>query len=83
MRRSGERFLKPQAPSEELNTFPSRSRLGVIHRVYRDAAGVVWCTCPRWRFQNRRGELRDCAHTRFVRIQLARAGARMRQLSLF
>ncbi len=42
-----------------LAEFPSRSRPGVTYEVRQGGDGVVYCSCPKWRFQQGRG---GCPH---------------------
>lgn len=43
---------KKHAPVQEdpnkLKTFPSMSRIGVMHEVRRAESGVIYCTCEGW-----------------------------------
>ena len=68
-----------------LNTiakFESRSEPGTFHEVRRTLkGGVLYCTCPGWRFGPRdpqTGRKRDCRHVRHVRVHSETS----RQLSL-
>lgn len=45
-----------------LASFPSASRPGSSHQVRRGADGVVYCTCPSWRFQHNSPTNRTCKH---------------------
>lgn len=40
----------------------SSSRPGSFHEVRRGADGVVYCTCPSWRFQKNSPSNRTCKH---------------------
>lgn len=46
-----------------LATFPSVSKPGHVHEVRLGADGVMYCTCPSWRFQRVTPSLREpCTH---------------------
>jgi len=49
--------------STVLATFPSKSRPGSVHTVKVGADGVVYCSCPSWRFQHNHPSCRTCKHT--------------------
>jgi len=42
---------------------PSKTNPNKTYEIRRGADGVVYCTCPAWRFQRlRKGETRTCKH---------------------
>ena len=45
-----------------LARYPSKSNPMKIHDVIKGADGVIYCTCPAWRFR------KDCAHIDRYRI---------------
>jgi hypothetical protein len=45
-----------------LSRFASKSNPSLSHEVRRGADGVVYCTCPSWRFQKNSPSNRTCKH---------------------
>lgn len=51
-----------------VQAFPSSTILGDTHEVRRGRDGVLFCTCPRWRYQEGRAPHRraNCKHIKAV-----------------
>lgn len=49
-----------------LATFPSKSNPEITHTVSRGNDGVVYCSCPGWRYARTVPTLRSCTHTKSV-----------------
>jgi hypothetical protein len=68
-RGTGELIVSGPVPSTTMNTSPvvlsrfaSKSNPSKSHEVRRGADGVVYCTCPSWRFQKNSPSNRTCKH---------------------
>lgn len=73
---------------ELVERFPSSTVLGDTHEVRRGRDGVLFCTCPRWRYQEGRPPHRrtNCKHIRAVlgRVDRAKREAlQARQVEMF
>lgn len=66
------------APKTVLATFPSESKPGHVHEVRLGADGVVYCTCPSWRFQKLTPSLRTCKHTKAFVARVTHGGVTLR-----
>lgn len=62
------------APKTVIATFPSKSRPGHQHEVRVGADGVVYCTCPSWRFQHNHPSNRVCKHTKAAMSRMTLGG---------
>lgn len=63
-----------------LASFESKSRPGSSHQVRRGADGVVYCTCPSWRFQHNSPSNRTCTHIEQWKAQTLVPGSSTRTL---
>jgi len=73
---------------ELVQSFPSSTILGDTHEVRRGRDGVLYCTCPRWRFQESRAPHRrvNCKHIRAVlagKDRAEREALQARQVEMF
>lgn len=71
-----------------VQSFPSRTSAGVTHDVRRGRDGVLYCTCPSWRFQESRAPHRrtNCRHIRAVldgKDRAEREAMQPRQVEMF
>jgi hypothetical protein len=66
------------APKTVLAIFSSASKPGHQHEVRLGADGVVYCTCPSWRFQKRTPSLRSCKHTKAFVARATHGGVTLR-----
>lgn len=66
------------APKTVLATFESASKPGLSHEVRIGADGVVYCTCPSWKFQKLSPSLRSCKHTKAVMARASHGGVTLR-----
>jgi hypothetical protein len=62
------------APKTLLATFPSKSKPGHSHEVRVGADGVVYCTCPSWRFQKNHPSARVCKHSQAAMSRMTVGG---------
>lgn len=58
-----------------LAKFPSASKPGLFHEVRIGADGVIYCTCPSWRFQKNHPACRCCKHTKAFMARATHGGA--------
>ena len=66
------------APKTVLATFPSASKPGHAHEVRMGADGVIYCTCPSWRFQKLTPSARTCKHTEALMSRATHGGHTLR-----
>lgn len=64
-----------------LMTFPSASKPGHVHEVRVGADGVVYCTCPSWRFQKLTPSARTCKHTKAALAKMFHGGRAVASVS--
>lgn len=62
------------APKTVIATFPSASRPGHSHEVRVGADGVIYCTCPSWKFQRNHPSARCCKHTKAAMARMFHGG---------
>ena len=62
------------ASTKVLATFPSKSNPSKSHEVRLGKDGVVYCTCPAWRFQKLTPSCRCCKHTKATVASMTHAG---------
>jgi len=62
------------APKTLLATFASASKPGHSHEVRVGADGVIYCTCPSWKFQKNHPSNRVCKHTQAALSRMTLGG---------
>lgn len=66
------------SPKTVLATFASASKPGHQHEVRLGADGVMYCTCPSWKFQRLTPSLRTCKHTKALVARVTHGGVTLR-----
>lgn len=62
------------APKTVVARFESASKPGSFHEVRFGADGVLYCTCPSWRFQKNTPSCRCCKHTKAFLARTSHGG---------
>ena len=57
-----------------LARYASKSNPSKSHEVRLGADGVVYCTCPAWKFQKLTPSCRCCKHTKMALASMKHAG---------